>query len=200
MEPSTGLYVQVWAVMHMPHDYVTPLLHNLHWMPICFKILVITYEVLHGIGTGYLRDCLSSLEAVLPIRTNSVDALWGPSIKQCRLPDPRKHPSLLQHLPYEMRYPLRSGWFPPCWCSKKPYRPHLVVYHFAHFFSLLKSGTIVCSLLILFLYWRYYIQQRHLELGSIKPNKQVNKYLRDEIIFFLFWISQLPFTILYVCK
>lgn len=46
-----------WRFVH-----VTPLLLELHWLPICvrvqFNVLVITFKGLHGLELGYLRYCL----------------------------------------------------------------------------------------------------------------------------------------------
>ena len=52
------------------YDHVTPLLIELHWLPveyrIIFKILLITFKVLNGIAPNYLRDLL---EPYVPRRT-----------------------------------------------------------------------------------------------------------------------------------
>ena len=43
-------------------DHITPSLKSLHWLPISFqvkyKVLVITFKALHGLGPGYLWDRL----------------------------------------------------------------------------------------------------------------------------------------------
>ena len=43
-------------------DHITPVLKSLHWLSISFwvtyKVLVITFKALHGLGLGYLRDRL----------------------------------------------------------------------------------------------------------------------------------------------
>ena len=43
-------------------EHITPTLISLHWLPISFpakyKVLVITFKALHGLGPGYLRDRL----------------------------------------------------------------------------------------------------------------------------------------------
>jgi len=43
-------------------DHVTPLLHQLHWLPvskrITFKVLLLVYKSLNGIGPAYLRELL----------------------------------------------------------------------------------------------------------------------------------------------
>ena len=44
------------------YDHVTPLLRELHWLPvhqrIQFKLLVITYKALHGLAPTYICDLL----------------------------------------------------------------------------------------------------------------------------------------------
>ena len=42
------------------HDHVTPLLHDLHWLPIedriIFKVLLLAYKSLNDVGPVYLKD------------------------------------------------------------------------------------------------------------------------------------------------
>ena len=44
------------------YDHVTPILRELHWLPIhqriLFKLLLMTFKALNGIGPAYLRDLL----------------------------------------------------------------------------------------------------------------------------------------------
>ena len=44
------------------YDHVTPLLMELHWLPIkvrsSFKVLILTYKALHGLAPDYLRELL----------------------------------------------------------------------------------------------------------------------------------------------
>ena len=46
------------------YDHVTPILPNLHWLPIRsridFKILLLTYQRLHGTAPAYLQDLVST--------------------------------------------------------------------------------------------------------------------------------------------
>lgn len=58
-----------WAVLSVPGvAHVTPLLHKLHWVPVYFrakfKMLVITFKVLHSIGPGYLRNHLIPITSI----------------------------------------------------------------------------------------------------------------------------------------
>lgn len=56
--------VQNVAVLGVPAVvHVTPLLHKLHWVAVCFwiqiKVLVITVKALHDMRPGYLRNHLN---------------------------------------------------------------------------------------------------------------------------------------------
>ncbi|XP_053138881.1 uncharacterized protein LOC128339283, partial [Hemicordylus capensis] len=54
-------------------DHITPLLMELHWLPIGFrakyKVLVITYKALNGLGPRYLRERLLRYEPHRPLRS-----------------------------------------------------------------------------------------------------------------------------------
>ncbi|XP_072769508.1 uncharacterized protein [Nerophis lumbriciformis] len=43
-------------------DHITPILAHLHWLPVhlrCdFKVLLLTYKILHGLAPSYLADCI----------------------------------------------------------------------------------------------------------------------------------------------
>ena len=45
--------------------HITPLLRELHWLPVCYcieyKIILLTFKVLHGMGPDYLRHLISVL-------------------------------------------------------------------------------------------------------------------------------------------
>ena len=47
--------------------HITPLLRELHWLPahlrIDFKILLVTFKILHGVASSYLNDLVSVLPA-----------------------------------------------------------------------------------------------------------------------------------------
>ncbi len=49
-------------VRQKKHGHVTPILINLHWLPvqqrICFKILLLTYKAVNGSGPQYLQELL----------------------------------------------------------------------------------------------------------------------------------------------
>ena len=45
--------------------HITPLLRELHWLPVCYhieyKIILLTFKVLHGMAPDYLRQLISVL-------------------------------------------------------------------------------------------------------------------------------------------
>ena len=45
------------------HDHITPILINLHWLPvefrITFKVLLLVYKALHGLAPSYISDLLN---------------------------------------------------------------------------------------------------------------------------------------------
>ncbi|XP_058052944.1 uncharacterized protein LOC131205078 isoform X2 [Ahaetulla prasina] len=94
--------------------HITPLLRKLHWLPVVFcvqfKVLVITFKALHGIGPGYLRDrLLPPIASHRPVRSHREGLLGVPSAKQCRLAGPRGRafsvgaPTLWNELPLGLR-------------------------------------------------------------------------------------------------
>ena len=64
------------------YDHVTPLLINLHWLPIElrieYKILLITFKVLHGDAPKYLCDLLIKYTPVRALRSASKNLLCKP--------------------------------------------------------------------------------------------------------------------------
>ena len=49
------------------HDHITPILIELHWLPVSkrtdFKILILTYEILHDLAPAYLSELLAARDA-----------------------------------------------------------------------------------------------------------------------------------------
>jgi hypothetical protein len=56
-------------------DHITPALYELHWLPIAqrilYKVLLLTYKALHGIGPEYLRELLTEYVPSRPLRSSS---------------------------------------------------------------------------------------------------------------------------------
>uniref|UniRef100_A0A8D0BC31 Reverse transcriptase domain-containing protein n=1 Tax=Salvator merianae TaxID=96440 RepID=A0A8D0BC31_SALMN len=102
------------AISGLPrYASVSPTLRELHWLPVSlrtqFKVLVVTYKALHGLGPGYLRDRLLPHVSQRPVRSHRVGLLQVPSANQCRLAGPRGRafsvaaPTLWNQLPLEIR-------------------------------------------------------------------------------------------------
>ena len=55
------------------HDHVTPLLYNLHWLPvedrIHYKILLLSFKALNNEGPVYLKDLLNVYKPPLNLRS-----------------------------------------------------------------------------------------------------------------------------------
>ncbi|KAF7251871.1 C-1-tetrahydrofolate synthase, cytoplasmic [Varanus komodoensis] len=68
--------------------HMTPVLHQLHWLPIevraQFKVLVITYKALNGLGPGYLKERLHPYMPFRPLRSVAEALLQEPSMKDIR--------------------------------------------------------------------------------------------------------------------
>ncbi|KAF7239463.1 Structural maintenance of chromosomes protein 6, partial [Varanus komodoensis] len=67
---------------------ITPVLRQLHWLPIevraQFKVLVITYKALNGLGPGYLKERLRPCLPSRPLRSAAEALLREPSVKDIR--------------------------------------------------------------------------------------------------------------------
>ena len=63
-------------------DHITPLLMDLHWLPIekriVFKILLLVYKSLHGKGPAYLSELLVRYDPPQSLRSSSMDLLYLP--------------------------------------------------------------------------------------------------------------------------
>ncbi|KAF7248118.1 Isopentenyl-diphosphate delta-isomerase [Varanus komodoensis] len=74
---GTGRYVQM-----------TPVLRQLHWLPIevraQFKVLVMTYKALNGLGPGYLKERLHPYMPSRPLRSAGEALLREPSVREIR--------------------------------------------------------------------------------------------------------------------
>ncbi|KAF7250254.1 hypothetical protein EYD10_03943 [Varanus komodoensis] len=69
-------------------SHITPVLRQLHWLPIevraQFKVLVMTYKALNGLGPGYLKECLCPYLPSRPLRSATDALLWEPSVNDIR--------------------------------------------------------------------------------------------------------------------
>uniref|UniRef100_A0A8D2Q3W3 Reverse transcriptase domain-containing protein n=1 Tax=Varanus komodoensis TaxID=61221 RepID=A0A8D2Q3W3_VARKO len=93
--------------------HMTPVLHQLHWLPIevraQFRVLVMTYKALNGLGPGYLKERLRPYMSARPLRSAGEALLWEPSMKDIRRVSTRRRafsavaPNLWNALPREVR-------------------------------------------------------------------------------------------------
>ena len=64
------------------YDHITPLLMELHWLPveqrINFKILLITYRALNGQAPSYISDLLSYYRPARSLRSSTQNLLRNP--------------------------------------------------------------------------------------------------------------------------
>ncbi|KAF7248857.1 Phosphatase and actin regulator 3, partial [Varanus komodoensis] len=84
------------------YSHITPVLYQLHWLPIevqaQFKVLVITYKALNGLGPGYLKEHLHPYLPSHPLRSAAEALLQEPSMKDIRrLGDSVKHTFTKEH-------------------------------------------------------------------------------------------------------
>ena len=56
------------------YDHITPILRELHWLPvkyrIIYKILLLTYKCLHGMGPIYLQELLKEYKPARNLRSS----------------------------------------------------------------------------------------------------------------------------------
>ena len=66
-------------------DHITPVLKSLHWLPVCqridFKILLLVYKALNGLGPKYISDLLPRYEPPRPLRSSGTGLLSVPRVK-----------------------------------------------------------------------------------------------------------------------
>ena len=92
------------------HCHITPILHQLHWLPVrfrcIFKILCIVFRCLNGLGPKYLTEYLHFYQPTRVLRS-SLDNLLLVIPRSCRKYGDRAFsvaaPRLWNSLPYEIR-------------------------------------------------------------------------------------------------
>jgi hypothetical protein len=64
------------------YDHVTPILKSLHWLPveyrIKFKVLLLTFRILHGLAPNYLADLMSARAPGRQLRSSNITILDVP--------------------------------------------------------------------------------------------------------------------------
>ncbi|KAF7254152.1 Methylcrotonoyl-CoA carboxylase beta chain, mitochondrial [Varanus komodoensis] len=70
------------------YTHMTPVPRQLHWLPIearaQFKVLIMTYKALNGLGPGYLNERLRPYMPDRPLRSAGESLLREPSMKEIR--------------------------------------------------------------------------------------------------------------------
>ena len=70
------------------HDHITPLLQQLHWLPvsyrIVFKILLLVYKARHGLCPGYVSELLQERKSSPALRSSSPGLLATPTSRTKR--------------------------------------------------------------------------------------------------------------------
>ena len=94
-------------------EHRTPLLKQLHWLPVRFwalvKVLAMTYKALYGSGPGYLKDHILPYETASVLRSSGQAFFSVPPTSQARLMGTRERafsvaaPKLWNSLPREAR-------------------------------------------------------------------------------------------------
>ena len=94
-------------------EHIKPILYKLHWLPVAvraqFKVLVLTYKALNGLGPGYLKDRLLPYEPAWQLSSSQGTLLKDPSLKEVRGTACRQRafsaaaPRLWNALPTEIR-------------------------------------------------------------------------------------------------
>jgi hypothetical protein len=90
-------------------DHVTPMLQELHWLPITFriqyKVLLMTYNALSGSAPSYIRELLHEKKATRTLRTSGQHLLKQPRTKLVSYGDrafAASAPKLWNNLPMEI--------------------------------------------------------------------------------------------------
>ncbi len=66
-------------------DHIASVLRSLHWLPFSqrkdFKILLLAYKALQGLGPSYITDLLQNYEPSGPLRSSGTDLLSVPELE-----------------------------------------------------------------------------------------------------------------------
>jgi hypothetical protein len=66
-------------------EHVTPVLESLHWLPVCFridfKVLLMVYKCLNGLGPSYLSEMLLPYEPSRSLRSSGSRLLIIPKVR-----------------------------------------------------------------------------------------------------------------------
>ena len=69
-------------------DHITPILRSLHWLPVShridFKIMLLVYKSLNGLGPKYISDMLVPYETARSLRSSEAGLLTVPRVRSKR--------------------------------------------------------------------------------------------------------------------
>ncbi|KAK0150881.1 hypothetical protein N1851_008003 [Merluccius polli] len=90
--------------------HITPILKSLHWLPVCFridfKIILLVFKALNGLGPSYLTDLLLSYEPSRTLRSSGTGLLTVPTVNTKNYGEASFHfygPRLWNSLPEDLR-------------------------------------------------------------------------------------------------
>uniref|UniRef100_A0A670IW23 Reverse transcriptase domain-containing protein n=1 Tax=Podarcis muralis TaxID=64176 RepID=A0A670IW23_PODMU len=94
-------------------DHITPVLKDLHWLPVRFraqfKVLVLTFKALNGLGPVYLKERLHPHRSARTLRSSAEGLLAVPSLREAKLQGTRQRafsvvaPALWNALPSDVK-------------------------------------------------------------------------------------------------
>ena len=59
-------------------EHITPILFKLHWLPVTFKLLLMTFKIIHNYAPKYLTELLESYSPRRTLRSGSQNQLVVP--------------------------------------------------------------------------------------------------------------------------
>ncbi len=86
-------------------DHITPVLRSLHWLTVTFKVHLLVYKSLNGLGPNYIADMLTEYKLNRPLRSVGSSQLEIPRVhtKQGESAFSRFATSSWNQLPEEIR-------------------------------------------------------------------------------------------------
>ncbi|XP_077788962.1 uncharacterized protein LOC114600407 [Podarcis muralis] len=94
-------------------DHITPVLKDLHWLPVCFraqfKVLVLTFKALKGLSPVYLKERLHPRRSTRTLRCSAKGLLAVPSLREAKSQGTRQRaftvvaPALWNALPSDVK-------------------------------------------------------------------------------------------------
>ncbi|PIK38134.1 hypothetical protein BSL78_25019 [Apostichopus japonicus] len=93
------------------HDHITPILRDLHWLPlhlrIRYKVALLAFKAIHGMAPSYLTDLVASYSPQRRLRSSSETLLCRPRRCNTRFYGDRcfsaAAPEVWNNLPWDLR-------------------------------------------------------------------------------------------------